>query len=122
MNKSITILCTDLMKISSGEDCHHWGKISCPKTKYSVLCLLVYQRKRLLQPTLVAPALKQIEREYNCVSTLCCLLCLLKTPDEILNFYSSLFVKIILFSIKTLSVLQNSSAFTDPKCNYINSS
>lgn len=80
------------------------------------------RRKRLLEQTLTASALKQIESECNCVSTLCWLLCLLKIPDEILNFYFILFVKIILFSIKTMSVLRNPSAFTDPKCNYINPS
>lgn len=121
-NESVILLCTDLMKTSKRADCHHQGKFSCLKTKCSIFYSLVYQRKRSLQQTLAALVLKQIEREYSCVSTLCCLLCPLKTPDEILNFYSSLFVKIILFSIKTISVLQNPSAFTEPKCNYINPS
>lgn len=39
------------------------------------------RRKRLLEQTLTVSALKQIESECNCVSTLCWLLCLLKKPQ-----------------------------------------
>lgn len=119
-NESVPLPCTDLMKISSRADCHHQGKFSCLKTKCSVFYLLVYQRKRSLQQTLAA--LKQIERNIVVFQHCVVYYALLKTPDEILNFYSSLFVKIISFSIKTISVLQNPSAFTEPKCNYINPS
>lgn len=98
-------------------------KHSCAQNPNAASFTYVYPRRKiLLEQTLTASALKQIESECNCVSTLCWLLCLLKTPDEILNFHSSLFDKIILLSIKTMSVLQNPSAFTDPKCNYINPS
>lgn len=92
------------------------------KNKMHYPLLMCIPEKKIIIANTCCYSFKKIEREFNCVSTLCCLLCLLKTPDEILNFYSSLFVKIILFSIKSISVLQNPSAFTDSKCNYINPS